>query len=464
MVNKLQRFLPHVVKTQLPGPDDKRATAKGGLAIVQMLANRLRLWSDIGHFVPRRKDPTQGYPMELVLGALMHGLLSGGQGFQATEPLRGDTHLLRLLGMSAAPSAETVEGVIKYLAEVSGSKALNQVLLRQARRVLERMDRKSLLEAGHGFVTLWLDGTVLEVKGKKFEAIKNIKGKHGQLCVAGYVGPCLAAVDFAPKKVGEETLVRGFLADIHDEVIAPLRLGKNMLILLDSLHGDGPTFDQLEALPDQPAFIVGVQKLTAAQDVMAQLPEAVWRETGPDPKRGWAQSAWAQAWVCCDNWTHKRPMICHRWVKEGEMVTNYAAIVTYLDQNDTRVAALMEEWKLPLEETLWKLYSSKQGLENLWKELLADMGLHHPPSAKVAVNAVFYAVAALAYNLAVGVRQLGFTKAADKAMRLWRFRREVIDVAASVVSRARQATARLLDARDHLIRRLWEAMQRLARC
>jgi hypothetical protein len=41
MVNKLQRFLPHVVKAQLPGPDNERATAKGGLAIVQMLANRL---------------------------------------------------------------------------------------------------------------------------------------------------------------------------------------------------------------------------------------------------------------------------------------------------------------------------------------------------------------------------------------------------------------------------------------
>lgn len=464
MVNKRQRFHPQKVNAELPGPGDKRATAKGGLALVQMLANRLRLWSDLKQFVPGRKDPSQGYPMEMVLGALIHGLLSGGQGFQATEPLRGDKDLLRLLGMSAAPSAETVEEVVKYLAVVSGTQALGKVLLRQSRRILERMTHKSLLAAGNGFVTLWLDGTLLEVTGKKFEAIKNIKGKHGQLCVAGYVGSCLAALDFAPEKVGEETLARGFLADIYDGVISPLGLRNDTLILLDSLYGDGPTFDQLEALPDEPAFIVGVQKLTAAKEVMEQLPGAVWRETGPDPKRGWTQSAWAQAWVCCDGWSHKRPMICHRWVNEGEMVTNYAAIVTYMDQNDTRVAALMEQWKLPLEETLWKLYSTKQGLENQWKELLTDMGLHHPPSAQVAANAVFYAVAALAYNLAVGVRQLGFTNAADKAMRLWRLRREVFDVAAAVKSHAHQAMVRLLDARDHLIERLWEAMQRLAQC
>jgi len=54
-------------------------------------------------------------------------------------------------------------------------------------------------------------------------------------------------------------------------------------------------------------------------------------------------------------------------------------------------------------------------------------------------------VAALGYSMAVGIRQLGFTKAADKAKRLWRFRRKVIDVAAAVKSRAPQTNVRLLD-------------------
>jgi hypothetical protein len=37
MVNKLQRFLPQVAKAELPGPDDERATAKGGWQFMPLL-------------------------------------------------------------------------------------------------------------------------------------------------------------------------------------------------------------------------------------------------------------------------------------------------------------------------------------------------------------------------------------------------------------------------------------------
>jgi len=38
---------------------------------------------------------------------------------------------------------------------------------------------------------------------------------------------------------------------------------------------------------------------------------------------------------------------------------------------------------------MWKLHGHKQGMENQWKDLLRDMGLHAMPCGKADVNAVF---------------------------------------------------------------------------
>jgi hypothetical protein len=341
---------------------------------------------------------------------------------------------------------------------------LNRLLRRLSARILSRMSRRRLLSLGGEFVPVWLDGSLLEVTGKGFDAIKLIKNKAGQLCVAGFVGPVLAAIDVAGEGVGEQALVRSFLRKIHRGVLRPLGLSDKALILLDSLHGDEPTLKLLESLRGRPAFVVGAQKLAEAQRVMMELPEACWRETGPDHKRGLSASAYARVWIQCGTWEKKRPMICHRYTFEGEFVPNYAGILTWLDHNDPRVGTLMKKWKTPLEETLWRLYDRKQGMENHWKELLSDLGLHHPPCAKAAVNAVFYAVGGLAYTLAVGARQLGMSEDEHRGMRLWRFRREVIDLVATASHHAGRLVARFLDARDHLVERLLAAMERLARC
>jgi hypothetical protein len=46
--------------------------------LVQALARRARLVSDIERLLPARKDPTQGFTVSAALLALIHGLLSGG--------------------------------------------------------------------------------------------------------------------------------------------------------------------------------------------------------------------------------------------------------------------------------------------------------------------------------------------------------------------------------------------------
>jgi hypothetical protein len=391
-------------------------------------------------------------------------MLSGGQGFCATEPLREDTPLLGILGLNAAPSAKTVERVTKHLGGLDGQGGLGRLLAQQASRLIQNERRHELLDE-EGWLRVWGDGTVLEVEGRNFEACKNIDGKWGQLAAGCFVGPYLTAIDFAGEGEGEQSLVRRFLAGVVDCVVRPLGFAKQTLVLLDSLHGDGPTLDLLESPGlGQTRYVVGANKLARAAATLSELPEFCWvadpaRETA---RRGWTESALATCWVECEGWSRKRLCVGRRYKKPGDMIYYYSAVLTNIERDNPRVLRLMKRKALSFEQAVWHLYNAKQAMENQWKDLLIDLGLHHPPSAKVRANAAFYAMAALAYNLATGLRRLLFT-GADRVMRLWRVRRETFGVPARVARHGREVMVRLLDARPRIVNRILVAMTNLMR-
>jgi len=463
MVNKLQTMKDRVVKVEIAPKAERDVTGKGGLVLAQAAARKLRLYSQAHKILPKRKDPTQGFSTVHYLTTLIHGLLSGGQGFCATEAMREDTPLLKMLGVSGAPSAETIEGITKYLAlNADGITALNALLRFEAGGGIERDDHRALRSC-YGFVPSWTDGTLLEVTGKNFDSIKYKDNQKGQMCTAAFIGPWLVGLDFAGegKGEGEETHGRRLLQQGIMDVARRQGLMSQLLLLLDSLYGDGPTLDEIEKIKEKPSYIIGLNKLKEAVKIMQAMSEPEWHNTGAQPSRGWEASGVASAWIECEGWKHKRLMICSRFRRTGEMIWNYAAVTTDLTEKHERVAALMEQHRKRFEEIIWMLYSYKQGMENQWKDLLSGMGLHHPPCAKAAVNAVFYAVAGLAYNLSVAVRRLALENEA-KHMQLWNLRRSLFDLPARVANHAGEAIAHILDARDRLVEQLAAGMERLA--
>lgn len=461
MVNELQKIKTRIVKAEEADAKLPRVTSSGGLVLVQRLAQTLGLWKRVNREFPKRKDTTQGYQTEVVVEALVHGLLAGGHGFSATEPMRGDEPLLAMLGLERAPSAETVEEFVKYIAvEKEGAKATNPAVAWLGDALIRRTALGDLASCG-GFVPVWNDGSLLEVTGKKFDAIKAKDGKIGQMCVGFFCGPYILGIDFAGKGEGESTVGKRLIDTAVERVLRPERLMQKALVLLDSHYGYDPSLSQLEAYRERPAYIVGVMGLKEAMRVAAELPEACWTDTGEQRSRGWEASGVATSWVQCEGWAAKRQMIARRWRNRGEFIWNYAAVTTNLTPQDARIAKLMEGGR-GFAEVIWNLYSYKQAMENQWKDLLRDLSLHNPPCAKASVNAVFYSIAALAYNLAVGVRRLGLG-APYATMALWRLRREFFELCASAAHHARTVVMRFLDARDWLTEKLLEAMGRLER-
>lgn len=458
MVNELQHIKARVVKAEADR-DSARVTAKGGLVLAQKVAQRIHLWKDAKRLLPTRKDPTQGFPTEMVACAVVHGLLSGGRGFQATEALREDEPLLKMLGMSAAPSAETVEEVVKSVAQrQDGTRHINALVSSQARKTIKELKKKELCNC-HGFMPVWGDGTLLEVTGKNFDSKKVIDGKVGQLCGGVFVGPLAGGLRFALEGEGESSVVVEELERVFQEVIKPVGREKDALVLLDSLYGYEPVLDRVERFR-RAHYIVGVSGLTSAARTMADLPEACWEDTGPVESLSWEASGVATAYLQCEGWEKKRTMVCRRFRRKGEMLWEYRAVATDLDENEPRVAAMMREPGLSYAQAIWRLYAFKQGMENYWKELLSDMGLHHPPCAKAAVNEFFYGLGAVAWNLSVALRRLAFT-GRQRSMRLWRLRRDIFDLAAIALHHARTIVMRFVDSRHSQVDQLLSAMGRL---
>lgn len=495
MVSKSMNKKAVVVKA---GASDGRlpvATAKGGLSAFEALANRIGLWSDCRATLPARRDPSQGFQVVPVVASLAHGLLSGGRGFSATEPMRDDAPLLSIIGVERAPSAETVEEVMKYHGAKEQSLAAYVDVLSRQTISLMNMEKRSDLLCQDGFVRFWVDGTLLETEGKNKDALLYIKKQWGQMAVAAFVGGYIVGCEMAKEKKedsaqsnGEKKKDKGAkkkpvaMNEPEEEkktIKAELEIGRGLLargarvlaktnllgaalVLLDSLYGDGPTLSILEGAEFEGArYIVGANKLDAVEKTLRDQPESAWKDSTENTKNfGWEQSSVCQCWIQCEGWATKRLLIGRRYKKKGEFIHNYSGVITNISVTDERIVKKMEREKVCFEEALFRLYNTKQGMENQWKALLTDMGLHRMPCARAQVNEIFLCVAAMANNLAEGVRRLLLEKE-GRSIALWRLRRDLIDLPATVARHARQVIVRVLDARQRLVDQWRRALMRL---
>ena len=93
-----------------------------------------------------------------------------------------------------------------------------------------------------------------------------------------------------------------------------------------------------------------------------------------------------------------------------------------------------------------------------------EVPAEEPAPAEALAPAADEALAEPAAELEPAAGELGLTDDEDRGMRLWRFRRDVIDLVATVSHPAGALVARFLDGRDHLVERLLSTKERLAKC
>jgi hypothetical protein len=434
------------------------------LVLVERLALRLGLFQELTRAMPRRAGHYKVWGE--VIHAAVAGLLSGSRGTYAMEALREDGALLALLGMDEAPEEATFWRMLAELGREEIRAILARVRRLWVRRIVPAMKRKALL--WEGFVPVFGDGSLLEGSRRR-EGTTYIRDKgEGLMWSTWFVGPFLVGEMLAAKGEGEQTSIRAMLPEVVEEVLEPLRLMDDALLMLDSLHGDGPTLDAIESYGLH--YIIGANKLAETERVLREQPEVVWIDTGAVPERGWSESAVCVCWLQCRAWETKRVLVGRRWKREGQMIYEYAGVVTDLEEAD--VAHIRRRDHLTYPEAIWHLYDGKMAYENHYKDLLEDLDLHHPPCQALAANRGYYALASLAHTLARAVDLIGgaspergSTVRLDGAprkrplpasMRLWRIIRRFFQLPGRVIRHARTVRVEILGVSD----RLWEDFDR----
>jgi hypothetical protein len=430
---------------------DEPVTAWGGMVLAERLAARLGLWKALVAELPAMKR--SHYRTLDSIKAVVAGLLSGGQGTFAAEGVRRDAALLKVLGLEDAPEEVTVWRRCGVWGAEASHEALEKTQRLWVRRAMASMKRGDLLT--RGFLMLFGDGSLLEGSRRR-EGTKTLGDKGtGLMWTTIFAGPMLAAQRLAEAGRGENADLRAMLPDVLKEVVEPLKLEKKALLMMDSLHGDGPTLEEVEKLGLK--YVVGANKLAQTARVLAEQPEIAWQASGARPEMKWSESAVCGCWIQCEGWPDKRLLVGRRWKREGEFVFQFSGVMTNLTSPD--VAHLSADPKA-LGRIVWELYDAKGGLEVHYKEMLEDLGLHHPPCQELSRNRGFYAVASLAGVLGRAVDLLGGRDAErgsaqtkqggarkrprPKTMRLWRLRRELLAKPARIRTHARQVHVTVL--------------------
>jgi len=467
MVTELNQKPRHTIKINF---SQEKVTSFGGLVLAERLASRLGLWRKAQEGLPQREAL---YDWATILKSVVAGLLSGSRGTYAAEEVRQDAALLSLLGLEAAPEEATVWRVQRELGMLQNSGKLPGLQSAWTLQVLRHVSRRDLLF--HDFFPMFGDGTLLEGSARR-EGTKYIDEKGaGLVWCTVFAGPLVAAQQLAREGEGEETCVRGMLEPVLREVVRPLRLDKKALVLLDSLHGDGVTLSEVERLGLH--YVVGANKLERTAVTLSEQPEIVWQDTGASAGRHWSASGVCVCWLQCEGWERKRILVGRRFKREGDFLWRYAGVMTDLAERDVR--HVMREG-LSYGEAIWRLYDGKAGMECHYKDLLSDLGLHHPPCQEHVRNAGFYAVASLAHTLGTAVDLIGgkgadrgsrqrkdggaLRRARPRRMRLWRLRRRLLALPGRVALHARELTVTLLGLSEQMQEEFQRFFLNVCRC
>jgi hypothetical protein len=452
------------------GFSDENVTSFGGVALVERMAMRLGLWSVLAGLLPRRRGECSW--VEIVKSAVV-GLLTGSRGSAACEEVGGDRALLELLGVGRAPSESTFWRALARLGDRRLLRQLVRVQRLWAYRAIDRVKATDLLR--HRFLPIFGDGSLLEGSRRR-EGTTYVKSKgEGLMWTAWFVGPFIATQWLASAKQGEQRCLRRTLRGVLRDVIDPLGMRAKALVLLDSLHGDGPTCRQLER--ECLKYIAGGNKLTATTRTLEAQPDCQWLERGARPTMGWSQSAVCACWIECEGWGKKRLLIGRRWMKQGELLYNYSGVITNLVEAD--VAHMVDE-RTTMADAIWLLYDMKAGYEDHFKDALEDLDGHHPPCQELKRNRGYYCLLTLAHTLGRAVDLLSGEasergaleredggerkRATPRRMRLWRVRRRLLSVPGRVARHARQARVELLGLCATLRREFEARFERLCRC
>lgn len=272
---------------------------------------------------------------------------------------------------------------------------------------------------------MFFDDTQIEVFGPSFEGAKvNYNGDRALSWQTLWFGPFLLGGE-----LGSPADVSGALPALLEQH-RPLWQNRASDFLADSGSSSVEYLQAIEAAGFT-HWSVSYNKWTSVPErTAAGLPENVWSSAEKtrwrDGQEMTEQHAGIRHSVAGNDFAF--PLAVARWQKGDELFWRYAFVAH--DPRRADAGAVMARHRL------------KGGKEQLFKEVLRGLDLHHPPCESLVANRMFYALAALAYNLMKAVQLLCLPDACQ-SWTVPTLLKQMVRLPATLVRHARGLVARV---------------------
>ena len=361
----------------------------GGLPAIEALCQQFGLWEKlraIPSLDPRARKG-RGFGPEVIVAQLLYSFCSGGASLSDAEDLNKEP-LARLLANVPFFADQTTVGEWLRAQNPDNIAGMWQVTQEFVRWVMAHAEADRWTYCRR--LELFFDDTQLEVSGRKFEGAKmNYNGDMALSWQTLWAGPFLFEAEL------------GSPGDVSSALPGMLQRHR---LLWEQTPGDfladsgSSAAHYLEAISQAglAQWSVSYNRWPRALERIAQeQPEAVW---GP---------AQAAVWRDGSPITEQHCFIRHQ--PEGAREPLNFAVVRFKKAGEFwwnyRFAAC-EGHRLTGAAAVFARHKLKGEKEQLLKEVLRGLDLHHPPCAELNANRMFYAIGALAYNLLVAVKLL----------------------------------------------------------
>lgn len=472
---------PQSVKAKFD--QDFTASPYGGGALIERVLRSLKLQRIIKISLPKRAKEADYQTVDCVY-PLMASLLLGGRGISAGECMRHSETTMSIFGLKkGVPSPSTIyrslcemaglserprdvtyekRGAMQTRFDMGGKerrpptmrrivpeepewameenrKILEDFTAQIARRCAGALER--FIMRMHGWYVVFGDGTDLEVKGDCFDAARlSREGEKILRLMSLMLGPVTVSHDILPGNVDEGVWLPKLIQRSRQTVREIIGRKGKVLSLLDAAFYEKNIVTELEK--NKWAYIICAnQQRNVLEKLALNQPKEIWEDTGGDEKRKWRCSQLCVFTHTPQDWDRPVTIVCKRWQEEGELAGcwHYSFLATRIEPEELPKGTLK---RYGYARFIWLLYSTKQGRENHFKTPLIDLGLHHPPSCRLGVNQVFYALAMAASNVAMVLRYRVMPKEM-RGMHLFRIREMFIQIAGYIRKGARTLTVYL---------------------
>jgi hypothetical protein len=366
----------------------KKQSTLGGLPAIEALAQRFGLWAKIRALpqIDPRVRTTHGYSPELNVAQLLYSFCSGGASLADAERLN-DEPLVRQLARVQRFADQTQLGEWLRKQTEASIAAFWQLIGEFVSWAIAQAQAARWTHAGRAEV--FFDDTQIEVFGPSFEGAQiNYNGQRALSWQTFWLGPFLLEGQLGSP--GDVSRALPGMLERH----RALWQDRASDFLADS---GSSSAEYLKAI-DRAGFThwsVSYNKWpTVPERTAAALPESAWQAARQTTWRDGTEVTEQHAGIrhTPEGSDFTFPLAVARWKKDSEMFWRYGFVAH--EERRADAEAIMARHRL------------KGGKEQLFKEVLRGLDLHHPPCESLKANRMFYAIAALAYNLMAAVKLL----------------------------------------------------------